>query len=135
MPPPGVRWVVILECRGEFEGPRFLDGCTQDGSVRLTRTTDPPFTGTQWAATGVAHNVVMLTCLGDNPGPRFRGDVPGPRFLDGRTQDGSVGLAVSTSPPFSGTRWNATEAGELGEGLITLRCLGDIEGPRFLDGH
>src|SRR5262245_45823445 len=135
MPPPGVTWVVTLECRGDIEGHRFLDGRTQDGSVGLAPNPDPPFTGTAWAATGIAHNTVILTCLGDNPGPRFRGAVAGPRFLDGRTQDGAVGLAVSTGPPFSGTRWNVTEAGQLGEGLITLRCLGDIEGRRFLDGR
>jgi hypothetical protein len=33
------------------------------------------------------------------------GDLPGNRFLDGRTRDGTVGLAPSTDPPFSGTRW------------------------------
>jgi hypothetical protein len=28
------------------------------------------------------------------------------RFLDGRTQDGSVGLAPNTDPPFTGTHWS-----------------------------
>jgi hypothetical protein len=41
-------------------------------------------------------DVVILTC---------QGDIPGPRLLDGRTGDGSVGLAPSTEEPFSGTRW------------------------------
>jgi hypothetical protein len=39
----------------------------------------------------------------ENPGPRFRGEVQDPRFLDGRTQDGFVGMAPSTGPPFTGT--------------------------------
>jgi hypothetical protein len=30
------------------------------------------------------------------------------RFLDGRTQDGSVGLAPNTDPPFTGTHWSVT---------------------------
>jgi hypothetical protein len=40
---------------------------------------------------------VSLQCAGAGPEPN--------RFLDGRTADGSVGLAPSTDPPFSGTRW------------------------------
>jgi hypothetical protein len=32
-------------------------------------------------------------------------DVGAPAFLDGRTQNGSVGFAQNTDPPFTGTRW------------------------------
>jgi hypothetical protein len=39
----------------------------------------------------------------------FLGTVPGPRFLDGRTQDGTVGLAANTNPPFTGTRWEVVK--------------------------
>ena len=58
-----------------------------------------PYTGTHWRVHQVDNNnpnIVALECLGN---------IPGPRWLDGRTGDGSVGLAASTSPPFSGTRW------------------------------
>jgi len=34
---------------------------------------------------------------------------PGPKFLDGRTADGTVGLAPNTNPPFTGTRWEAVK--------------------------
>ncbi|MCC5642551.1 hypothetical protein LC607_06210 [Nostoc sp. CHAB 5824] len=33
------------------------------------------------------------------------GNIPGPKFLDGRTADGTVGLAPDTGENFSGTRW------------------------------
>lgn len=36
------------------------------------------------------------------------GDIEGPRFLDGRTGDGTVGLAPSIDG-FSGTRWKVFE--------------------------
>jgi len=41
-------------------------------------------------------NIVALKCLGD---------IEGPRWLDGRTADGTVGLASTTEPPFTGTKW------------------------------
>jgi hypothetical protein len=33
------------------------------------------------------------------------GDIDGPRWLDGRTADGTVGVAPTTEPPFTGTKW------------------------------
>jgi hypothetical protein len=46
---------------------------------------------------GIGHNeIITLKCLGDKPGPRY---------LDGRTQNGTVGLAPNTNPPFTGTKW------------------------------
>ena len=63
---------------------------------------------------------VALKCLGN---------IDGPRFLDGRTLDASVGLAVKTDEPFSGTRWQVLDGQG---GRVILKCLGDIDGPRFL---
>ena len=40
-----------------------------------------------------AGNHVSLRCLGN---------IPGPRYLDGRTANGTVGLAPNTSPEFTG---------------------------------
>jgi hypothetical protein len=94
----------------------------------------------------MATEVVILSSLGH---------VDGPRNLDGRTGDGSVALAPHTGSPFSGTRWRRRtqegtvglapntrppftgtrwRAARVGDGF-TLECLGDLEGPRFLDGR
>ena len=46
--PPGA---IALQCLGAVDGPGFrgfLDGRTYDGTVGLSRTLDPPFTGTRW---------------------------------------------------------------------------------------
>jgi hypothetical protein len=36
------------------------------------------------------------------------GDIEGPPWLDGRTGDGTVGLAPNTDPPYTGTKWEVT---------------------------
>ncbi len=68
--------------------------------------------------------VFAIRCVAGGP-PIF--DVP--RFLDGRTGDGTVGLAPSPDG-FSGTRWAFGSS----NGVDTLECLGDVAG-RFLDGR
>ncbi|HSB63040.1 MAG TPA: hypothetical protein VLJ18_02695, partial [Thermoanaerobaculia bacterium] len=131
IPPLGSTWLISLECLGDVPGPRFLDGHTHDGTVGLAQTTDPPFTGTLWAAMRIAPSALILRCLGEAEGPGFHG------FLDGRSQDRTVGLAKTTGPPFSGTRWMARVESS-GDGSLTLQCLGDIPGPGFhgfLDGR
>lgn len=96
---------VLLRCAGHIPGPRFLDGRTADGTVGLIPAVkqdglfdepDPALTGARWSVLDVAPNEVIFTCLGH---------VHGPRFLDGRTEDGTVGLAPQTGGPFTGTRW------------------------------
>ena len=67
--------------------------------------------------------VYHLKCLGD---------IEGNRWLDGRTQDGSVGLAPTTEGVYTGTKWQAIE---VEPGIYHLKCLGDIEGNRWLDGR
>lgn len=57
------------------------------------------------------------------------GTIPGSRWLDGRTANGSVGLAPRFGEPFSGTVW---EAHSIGPRVFELRNLGDIEGTRWL---
>jgi hypothetical protein len=103
----GTKWEVVragagiiaLKCLGQLEGPRWLDGRTHNGTVGLAPNPKPPFTGTRWKIVQVdAHNpdIVELHC---------EGALDGPRWLDGRTNNGSVGLAAVTTPPFTGTRW------------------------------
>ena len=70
-------------------------------------------------------DLVILECLGNNA------EKDGNRYLDGRTGDGTVGLAPKTGGRFTGTMWKLHDRGE---GKIQLECLGDREGPRWLDG-
>jgi hypothetical protein len=65
---------------------------------------------------------VSLKCLGNVPGPGFQG------FLDGRTGDGSVGLAPSLNPPFTGTLWDVIDDGASN---LILKCMGNVPGPAF----
>jgi hypothetical protein len=67
---------------------------------------------------------ITLECLGD---------IPGAKFLDGRTQDGTVGLAPETGGPFTGTAWRAHRVGGR---FWRLETLGAIPGPAvWLDGR
>jgi hypothetical protein len=67
---------------------------------------------------------VALKCLGI---------ANGPRWLDGRTSNGTVGLAPKMGvKQFSGTQWQVVRRGD---GVISLKCLGLVEGPRWLDGR
>ncbi len=116
--------IVAFRCLGDQDGPRFLDGRTFDGTVGLAPSTDSGFTGTRWIA--VQTQGVAFRCLGDQDGPRF---------LDGRTADGTVGLAPSIDGGFTGTRWKLTALTSGDPQQVTLECLGDQDGSRFLDAR
>jgi hypothetical protein len=117
---------VALRCLGNIPGPRYLDGRTANGTVGLAPNLSPEFSGTRWRVVRVGDGVVELKCLGN---------IEGPRWLDGRTADGTVGLAPKTNGPFTGTRWQVLQVGYNNPNIVALRCLGDIEGPRWLDGR
>src|SRR5215217_5271583 len=52
-------------------------------------------------------------------------------FLDGRTQNGTVGLTPDRSAPFTGTRWGITRWMVPNEPpKFYFTCLGDVPGPR-----
>jgi hypothetical protein len=72
--------------------------------------------------------------IGDAIALQCQGNIPGPLWLDGRTRDGTVGLAPQTGGGFTGTRWRVHDAGQ-GSYTVYLECLGDVEGPRYLDGR
>jgi hypothetical protein len=59
------------------------------------------------------------------------GPVPGPKWLDGRTGNGTVGLAPETDGGFTGTKWRVFDGG----GAVVLQCLGTVPGWRYLDGR
>ncbi|MGH7391411.1 MAG: hypothetical protein ACREM3_18415 [Candidatus Rokuibacteriota bacterium] len=104
---PGTRWkvygagtdIVALQCQGTAPGSKWLDGRTASGTVGLAPHAREPFTGTRWQVVRLDDhdpNIVGLKCLGE---------AKGSRWLDGRTVEAKVGLAPTTDPPFTGTRW------------------------------
>src|SRR5262245_46375770 len=117
----GTRWLlkedggaVTLKCLGELPyDNRFLDGDLRagQGTVRLAPHTEPPMTGTHWELIehDYAHvdvepgKIVSLKCLADVPSDYV--------YLDGIIQSGQVGLAKTSAPPFTGTRWRMLPAG------------------------
>src|SRR5687768_2224941 len=118
-PPIGETWMINLECLGDLDRPRFLNGDTLSGKVSLVANTDP--SGTWWAVTTLSDGVLKFRCMGA---------IEGLRFLDGRTHDGSVGLAPVQGVPFSGERWSFSPT----DGAVTLRSRGHVEGNRVLEG-
>jgi hypothetical protein len=123
--------IVSLECQGTIPRPdghlfRFLDGLTETGRLQLSGTTAGVFTGTHWQCSENPDGTFTFACAGA---------IQGARYLDGHTQDGTVGLAGDTLvPPFSGTKWRVQE---VEPNIVTLECLGDFHNLsfRFLDGR
>ena len=70
-------------------------------------------------------NSVAFRCLGNRNGARW---------LDGRTQEGAVGLAPVLGRHYTGTKWAVVKAGE-DTRIVHLKCLGLLNGNRFLDGR
>jgi hypothetical protein len=117
---------VSLRCLGNIPGPRYLDGRTADGTVGLAPDLTARYSGTKWRVYRAGDGVVALFCLGTTQGPRW---------LDGRTADGTVGLAPGTKKPYTGTRWQVVQLDSGNPNIVALKCLGDINGPRWLDGR
>jgi hypothetical protein len=117
---------VSLKCLGDIPGPRYLDGRTANGTVGLAPNLSPKFSGTMWRVVGAGEGVVELKCLGN---------IEGPRWLNGRTASGTAGLAPNTFRPFTGTRWQVVQIDDHNPNIVALKCLGDIKGPRMLDGR
>jgi len=117
---------VALKCLGSINGPRYLDGRTQDGSVGLAPVLSKRYSGTKWSIVSSSERIFTLKCLGL---------VDGPRWLDGRTHEGKVGLAPQNAKPFTGTRWEMFPADANDPYIVWIKCLGEIEGPRWLDGR
>jgi hypothetical protein len=118
---------IVLSCRSTVHGGnRLLAGHNGNGAVGFG--TDG-HDNTHWSRTieiVKGQQVWTLRCL-DTFNPNHA-------FLDGRTQDGSVGLAPNASKTFSGTRWLAHD---LGGGEVALECLGTFKNANFvfLDGR
>jgi len=87
--------------------------------------------GTQAVANFVLYDTGGFS-IGDIVSLISLGSIPGARYLDGRTDDGTVGLAPNGEVPFTGTRWRVSDGGG---GSFILKSLSKIDGPRFLDGR
>jgi hypothetical protein len=85
----------------------YLDGRTQFATVAMAACTNdqpppptgaclPVFTGTRWDIIAAGQGTFNL---------KNRGAIDGPPWLDGRTDNGTVGLAPTTGGGFTGTRW------------------------------
>jgi hypothetical protein len=66
---------VGLQCRGNIDGPRWLDGRTADRTVALAPNRNAPFSGTRWEVIEIGPDDL-----------RCPGTIEGSRMLDGRTQ-------------------------------------------------
>jgi len=118
---------VALKCLGNVPGNRFLDGRTQNATVGLAPSLTKRFSGTKWRVFNAGPNGrISLQC---------RGNVQGNRWLDGRTQNATVGLAPNRNKPFTGVVWEIVPLDDNNPNIVALKCLGDIEGNRFLDGR
>jgi hypothetical protein len=122
---------LAFESLGSVSGPRWLDGRAQDNSVGLAPSTEFPFTGTVWEVQGNSNAGFTFR----NHGHLIPPPPPPPNtglFLDGRSQDGSVGLAPTTAGVFTGTLWNIVDAAGGGFNMISQ---GTAPGPKILDGR
>ena len=140
VPPFRDRDHISLECASNEPGFKFLDGRTQDSTVALAPHTNSPFTGTRWEAVKVLgkENTFWFFCRANWPRPAGAPYYePGNRWLDGRTQEGSVGLAPSRSAPYTGTKWEVIPWGVRdGVETVAIKCLGTLSGSgRFLIGR
>jgi hypothetical protein len=113
---------VLLQCLGHLPGPRYLVR-RMGGTVGLATDADGR---TTWRVIRATGGGVALRCLG------ISDSLP---WLDGRTADGSVGLAPHTNYPFTGTRWQVISADANDPTIVALKCLGHLPGPRWLDGR
>ncbi|MEH1871858.1 hypothetical protein [Nostoc sp.] len=59
------------------------------------------------------------------------GTIPGANYLDGRTANGTVGLAPGFAGGFTGARWSIVSRGS----YYTIRSCGTIPGADYLDGR
>lgn len=122
--PPGI---YSLKCLGTIEGSRFLNGITTEARVDLAPSVGGNFSGTIWEVTyDEAASAYRFRC---------QGNIEGARFLNGLTAEARVNLAPSPGGEFSGTNWEAVPVPGAPPSTLRFKCLGTIEGPRWLDGR
>jgi hypothetical protein len=101
----------------------WLNGRFSDGYVDLCGLdTGGSGTSTRWKAHAMGNDVYAFECLGGGPGASLV-------WLDGRTQDGTVGLAPNTTERYSGTRWKVVKQSD---NSYWLKCLGSNANPQHV---
>jgi hypothetical protein len=134
---------ISLECASNEPGSKFLDGNTHNSTVGLAPHTNPPFTGTRWEVVQANPGKWPPTqwwffCRANWPRPAGAPYYePGDRWLDGRTQNSSVGLAPSRGAQYTGTKWEVTKWTVVdGVETVALKCLGTLpDSGRYLIGR
>ena len=116
---------ITLQCLSNKPGSQWLNGLTADGQVSLANAFGGDANSGTWWQVAIPTGPDALSLM--NLGWTRTATV----WLDGRTADGSIGLAPSTAPPFTGTSWRAHL---VATGQFTLENLGTRPGPKFLQG-
>src|SRR5205085_358152 len=91
--------IVTIQTEGNIPGRSWLNAITGNSTVTLEKQFGgDALSGTWWQV--VCHgSAVSLRSLGRLVGPTT------PVWLDGRTADGTVGLAPNFAPPYTGASW------------------------------
>jgi hypothetical protein len=120
--------IILLDCQGNIHtGLKWLDGSTEDGTVKLARDTSINFTGTRWKVHTIRDGVVAL---------ENQGKINGLRWLYARidplaSNNGSVNLALERdSNKF--TEWRVHI---LGHEIIMLENQNKFGSLVWLNGH
>jgi outer membrane protein assembly factor BamB len=118
--------IVTIQTEGNIPGRSWLNAITGNSTVTLEKQFGGDmFSGTWWQI--ARHDgAVSFRSLG-----RLVGTTT-PVWLDGRTADGTVGLALNFAPPYTGASWRLVSFEGRG---FTMQTLGTIPGPTFLDGR
>jgi tyrosinase len=106
--------VIALECQGSGTTMvLWLDGHTGDGSLGLSPSLNPAFSGDRWAVEvlDATNNIVALKCLGSDFNPSYV-------YLNGETGSGTVDLKPNTGSSYSGTHWRVEL---LSQGVVAFR--------------
>jgi hypothetical protein len=89
---------VTIKTEGNIPGPSWLNAITGNGTVALAPGSGFDVLSGTWWQVARHGEAVSFRSLGTAAGPTT------PVWLDGRTADGTVGLAPSFAPPFTGAR-------------------------------
>jgi hypothetical protein len=110
--------IISLKSLSKIDGPRWLDGSTFDGRMRLQWTEEEKqFSGSRWRIHDNQDGTFSLECLGDYPGSRWLS-----------AKDSLLGLANTTDRGMA-TRWLIARDESYG---VTIKNA-DAKGSTFLD--